>query len=66
MFPWCLRGPRGRASAVALHFRMISSRERLNRMALRGQPCLTPECIGMEGVLPIGVRTSVVAPVYAF
>ena len=35
-------------------------------MALRGQPCLTPECIGMEGVLPIGVRTSVVAPVYAF
>ena len=62
--PWCLSGPRGDAMAFAKHLRRISSRARLNRIALRGQPCFTPEWIGIGGVLPIGMSTSVVAPVY--
>ena len=35
--PWCFRGPRGRVSALEMHFRMISSTARLNKMALRGK-----------------------------
>lgn len=42
---------------------MTSSSERLNKMALSGHPCFTPEWMGIGGVLPDEVRISVVAPV---
>jgi hypothetical protein len=61
---WCFSGPRESDCALALHFRMINSTDRLKRIALRGHPCLTPEWMGIEGVLPRGVMTSVVASVY--
>ncbi len=56
--PKCLVGAR-----VASTLLRISSIVRLNKIALRGQPCFTPLRIGTDGVGPADVRTSVVAPV---
>ena len=42
---------------------MINSIVRLKRMALRGQPCFTPERIGTGSVDSVAVRMVVVAPV---
>ena len=64
--PWCFSGPRGDWAAAEMHLRMTSSSDKLNRIALSGHPCLTPEWMRMGGVLPVEMRTSVVAPVYTF
>ena len=39
---WCLADCRGSDLALSLILQSTSSRVRLKRMALRGQPCLTP------------------------
>jgi hypothetical protein len=60
--PKCLAGPI--EWAFALTERRINSIHRLKRIGDKGQPCLTPDKIGIDEVLPAGVRTSVDAFVY--
>ena len=50
--------------AFALTVRRISSIHRLKRIGDKRHPCLTPDKIGIDEVLPAGVRTSVDAFVY--
>ena len=45
--------------AFALTARRISSMDRLKMIGDKGHPCLTPDRIGIDEVLPAGVRTSV-------
>ena len=52
----------GSEVAVAAMARMKSSEVRLKRIALMGQPCLTPDRMGMAAVSPSAVRMVVVEP----
>ena len=61
--PWYTHAPDLSLEAFTLTMCKIYSIQRLNKIGLRGQPCLTPARRGIAGVSPWGGRITDVAPV---